>query len=105
MADAMAVGACLQENTTGDIVTDLRNGDTGSTEDMYRKCLGDVVPESMQSQLDPIVEQAGQCGTTAAEDLSDDDVTAIENGDQAKIQELTTATLECVSSDLGIDLQ
>jgi hypothetical protein len=105
MAGAMAIGACLQDSTTGDIVTDLRDGNTDSAEGMYRDCLGDALPESMVSQLDPIIEQAGTCGSDAAADLSDDDVAAIEDGDQAKIQQVTNATLECLSSDLGIDLQ
>ena len=105
MADAMAVGACLQEGTTGDIVTDLRDGDTSSAEDLYRDCLSDALPAAMVSQLDPVIEQAGECGSNAAADLSDDDVAAIEDGDEAKIQQLTNDTLECLSADLGIDLQ
>ena len=105
MGDAMAIGACLQDSTTGDIVTDLRDGNTESAEGMYRDCLSDALPASMVSQLDPIIEQAGTCGSDAAADLSDDDVAAIEEGDEAKIQQVTNATLECLSTDLGIDLQ
>jgi hypothetical protein len=105
MDDAMAIGACLQESTTGDIVNDLREGNTESAEDMYRECLGDALPESMVSQLDPIIEQAGTCGSDAAADLSDEDVAAIEEGDETAIEGITTATLECLSADLGIDLQ
>jgi hypothetical protein len=105
MDDAMAIGACLQESTTGDIVNDLRDGNTESAEEMYRECLGDALPESMVSQLDPIIEQAGTCGSDAAADLSDEDVAAIEEGDETAIEGITTATLECLSADLGIDLQ
>jgi hypothetical protein len=105
MDDAMAIGLCLQESTDGDIVNDLRDGNTESAEDMYRECLGDALPESMVSQLDPIIEQAGTCGSDAAADLSDEDVAAIEAGDEAAIQDITTATLECLSADLGIELQ
>jgi hypothetical protein len=105
MGQAMAIGACLQEGTTGDLVTDLRDGNTDSAEDLYRECLSDALPPAMVSQLDPIIEQAGTCGTDAAADLSDADVAAIEEGDQAKIEQITTATLECLSADLGIDLQ
>jgi hypothetical protein len=105
MDDAMAIGLCLQGSTDGDIVNDLRDGNTESAEDMYRECLGDALPESMVSQLDPIIEQAGTCGSDAAADLSDEDVAAIEAGDEAAIQDITTATLECLSADLGIELQ
>lgn len=105
MGDAMAVGACLQEGTTGDVVTDLRDGDTASAEDVYRNCLEDALPAAMVSQLDPIIKQAGECGSAAAADLSDKDVAAIEAGDEAAIQQVTTATLECLSADLGIELQ
>ncbi|HEX5166101.1 MAG TPA: hypothetical protein VFV93_11945 [Thermomicrobiales bacterium] len=105
MAEAMAVSSCLEDGTTGDIVTDLRDGDTGSAEDLYRGCLSDALPAAMVSQLDPIIEKAGDCGSEAAADLSDDDVAAIEDGDDAKIQQLTNDTLECLSADLGIDLQ
>ncbi len=103
--DAMAIGLCLQSSTDGDIVNDLRDGDTESAESMYRECLGDALPESMVSQLDPIIEQAGTCGSDAAADLSDEDVAAIEDGDEAAIEDITSATLECLSADLGIDLQ
>jgi hypothetical protein len=105
MGDAMAIGACLQESTTGDIVTDLRDGNTESAEAMYSDCLGDALPESMVSQLDPIIEQAGTCGSDAAADLSDEDVAAIEGGDETTIQQVTNDTLACLSADLGIDLQ
>jgi hypothetical protein len=105
MGDVKAVGSCLQEGTTGDMVTDLRDGDTSSTEDLYRSCLGDALPAAMVSQLDPIITQAGDCGSDAAADLSDDDIAAIESGDEAKIQQLTNDTLHCLSADLGIDLQ
>ena len=105
MGDAMAIGLCLQSSTDGDVVNDLRDGDTESAENMYRECLGDALPESMVSQLEPIIEQAGTCGSDAAADLSDEDVTAIEEGDEAAIQDITTATLECLSDELGIDLQ
>ena len=105
MDDAMAIGLCLQSSTDGDIVNDLRDGNTESAENMYRECLGDALPESMVSQLDPIIEQAGTCGSDAAADLSDEEVAAIEEGDEAAIEEITTATLECLSAELGIDLQ
>jgi hypothetical protein len=105
MDDAMAIGLCLQDSTNGDIVNDLRDGNTESAEDMYRECLGDALPESMVSGLDPIIEQAVTCGSDAAADLSDEDVAAIEAGDEAAIQDITTATLECLSADLGIELQ
>jgi hypothetical protein len=105
MGEVMAVGACLQDGTTGDMVTDLRDGDTSSTEELYRTCLSDALPPAMVSQLDPIITQAGDCGSEAAADLSDDDIAAIESGDEAKIQQLTNDTLQCLSTNLGIDLQ
>jgi|GEM_PF-2322233 len=105
MGDAMAIGLCLQQSTTGDIVTDLRDGNTESAEDMYRDCLGSALPESLVSQLDPIIEQAGTCGTEASADLTDDDIAAIEDGDQATIGQITNDTLECLSAELGVDLQ
>lgn len=105
MGGVIEIGACLQENTTGDIVTDLRDGNTESAEGMYRACLEDSLPESMVSQLEPIIEQAGTCGEEAAADLSDEDLAAIEEGDEATIEQVTTATLECLSADIGMDLQ
>jgi hypothetical protein len=105
MGEAMAIGACFQSNTTADIVTDLRDGNTDGAEDMYRECLGDALPESMVSQLDPVIEQAGTCGTEASADLTDDDIAAIEDGDDATINQVTTDTLDCLSDQLGIPLQ
>ncbi len=105
MGDVMAIGACLQEGTTADVVNDLRDGNTGSSEDVYRECLSDSLPPVMVSQLDPIIEQAGECGTEAAAELSDDDIDAIENGDQATIEQVTSDTLDCLSAQLGIELQ
>ncbi|MDQ3549528.1 MAG: hypothetical protein M3439_12000 [Chloroflexota bacterium] len=105
MGEAMAIGACIQANTTSDIATDLRDGDTKSAEGVYRECLSDALPPAMVDQLDPIIEQAGECGSEAAADLSDDDIASIEGGDEATITQITTDTLECLSTNLGIDLQ
>jgi len=105
MGDAMAIGACIQENTTGAIATDLRDGDTESAEGVYRECLSDALPPAMVDQLDPIIAQAGECGSEAAADLSDEDIAAIEGGDEATITQITTDTLDCLSTNLGIDLQ
>lgn len=105
MGDLMGVGVCLQEGTTADVVTDLRDGNTESAEGVYRDCLGDALPPAMVSQLDPIIEQAGECGSDAAAGLNDEDVTAIEEGDPALIEQVTTDTLECLSDFIGMDLQ
>ena len=105
MDDAMAIGACFEENTTAAVVDDLRAGETESAEEVYRACLEEELPPELVSQLDPIIEEAAECGSDSAADLSDEDVAAIEGGDQAVIEQLTTDTLDCVSTELGIDLQ
>lgn len=99
-----AIGACLQENTSGEMVTQLRDGNTESAEAVYRTCLEDALPAGLVAQLDPVIQNAAECGSTAAQDLSDADVTAIEGGDAAAIQSLTQDTLACVSEELGIPL-
>ena len=99
-----AIGACLQENTSGEMVTELRDGNTESAEAVYRTCLEDALPAGLVAQLDPVIQNAAECGSTAAQDLSDADVTAIEGGDAAAIQSLTQDTLACVSEELGIPL-
>ncbi len=103
-AEVGAIGSCLQENTTGEMVTELREGNTESAEDVYRTCLEDALPAGLVEQLDPVIENAAECGSTAAQDLSDADVAAIEGGDQGAIQSLTQDTLTCVSEELGIPL-
>ena len=105
LGNPLAIGACLQEGMTPEVVADLRAGNTESSEAVYQECLGDALPEPMASQLDPIIEQAGTCGSDAAAELSDEDMTAIEEGDQEKIQQLTNDTLECLSEELGVPLQ
>jgi hypothetical protein len=99
-----AIGMCFMSGTTSGIVEDLRAGNTDSAEEMYRGCLGDALPEGLVSQLDPIIEQAATCGTTAAEGLSDEEVASIEQGDEAVAERVSTETLQCVSDELGIDL-
>lgn len=99
-----SIGACFEENTTGEMVTDLREGNTESAEEVYRTCLEGALPAGLVAQLDPIIENAAECGSTAAQDLSDADVEAIESGDQATIENLTQDTLDCVSQELGIPL-
>lgn len=103
-AEVGAIGSCLQENTTGDMVTELREGNTESAEEVYRTCLEDALPAGLVAQLDPVIDNAAECGSTAAQDLSDADVEAIEGGDEAAIQSLTQDTLTCVSEELGIPL-
>lgn len=103
-AEVGAIGACLQDNTTGEMVTELREGNTESAEEVYRTCLEDALPAGLVAQLDPVIENAAECGSTAAQDLSDADVEAIEGGDESTIQSLTQDTLACVSEELGIPL-
>lgn len=99
-----SIGECFEENTDGDMVSDLRDGNTESAEAVYRTCLETALPPALVAQLDPIIENAAECGSTAAEGLSDADVEAIENGDEATIEGLTQDTLDCVSEELGIPL-
>lgn len=103
-AEVGAIGACLQENTSGEMVTELRAGNTTSAEEVYRTCLEDALPAGLVEQLDPVIQNAAECGSTAAQDLSDADVQSIEGGDEAAIQSLTQDTLACVSEELGIPL-
>jgi hypothetical protein len=96
-----AIGACFQENTTSEIVTDLRDGNTESAEAVYRTCLEGELPAEMVMMADPLIEVASECGVTSAEGLSDDDVTAMEGGDEAVIERVTTETVECLSAEFG----
>lgn len=98
-AELGAIGACFMEGTSEDVLTDLRDGETGSAEEMYRACLEESLPENLVDQLDPIIEQAADCGTTAAEGLSDEEL-----ADPGVAEIVTVATLDCVSDELGIDL-
>jgi hypothetical protein len=99
-----AIGLCFMSGTTSDIVQDLRAGNTDPAEEMYRDCLGDALPEGLVSQLDPIIEQAATCGTTAAEELSEEEVASLEQGDEAVAERVSSETLQCVSDELGVDL-
>lgn len=96
-----AIGTCFEENTTSDIVTDLRAGNTEMAQDVYRTCLEDELPAEMLIMADPIIELASECGVTSAEGLSDEDVAAMEDGDEAVIERVTTETVECLSAEFG----
>jgi len=95
------IGTCFEENTSSDIVTDLRAGNTESAQDVYRSCLEGELPAEMVLMADPIIETASECGVTAAEGLSDDDVAAMEDGDEAIIERVSTETIECLSAEFG----
>jgi hypothetical protein len=99
-----AIGECFYSNTTADVVNDLRGGDTSSAEDVYRSCLEDSLPPTLVGQLEPIIEQAAVCGEEAANNLSDAEVAALENGDEAVAERMTNETLECLSTEVGVDL-
>jgi hypothetical protein len=102
--DLGAIGLCFMAGTTSGVVEDLRAGNTESAEEMYRGCLSDELPDNLVSQLDPIIEQAATCGTTAAQGLSEDEVASLEEGDEAVAERVSNETLECVSDELGVDL-
>jgi hypothetical protein len=95
------ISACFEENTTSDIVADLREGNTDMAQDVYRSCLEESLPEPMVAMADPIIETASECGVTSAEGLTDDDVAAMEDGDEAVIQRVTTETVDCLSAEYG----
>ncbi len=105
VANAGAIGSCLQEKTTPAMIQDLRDGKTDTATEVYRSCLETALPSSLVAQVEPIIQQTADCGVTASKDLTDADVQKIESGDQATIQSLTQATLTCVSDQLGIPLQ
>jgi hypothetical protein len=100
--DIGAVGLCLSQSTDAQMVEDLRAGNTQTAEDVYRSCLSDVLPPAMVAQLDPVIESTAACGTTAAEGLSDQDIAALESGDQTVAERVSTETLNCLSQELGI---
>jgi hypothetical protein len=95
------IGACFQENTTADVVSDLRAGNTEMAEEVYRGCLENNLPPVALAMADPIIESASECGVTAAEGLSDSDVAAVESGDSAVIEQLTAETIDCLSAEYG----
>lgn len=103
-AQVGAIGACLAENTSGDVITELRAGTTTAAEEMYTTCLEGALPAGMVDQLDPIIDSAAQCGVTEAGKLSDADVTKLEAGDEQAAEQFSTATLTCLSTELGIPL-
>lgn len=105
MNQAAGIAACLEQGTTAQVVSDLRAGQTQSAQAVYRGCLAGALPAALVGQLDPIINQAATCGSTAAKGLSNADMTAVQNGDQAVIQRLTQDTLTCVSNQLGVPLQ
>lgn len=104
-AQAGSIGACLQENTTSQLVQDLRNGNTDSATEIYRTCLETALPPALVSQLTPIIQQTATCAETASKNLTDAQMQQIENGDQATIRDLSQSTLTCVSDQLGVPLQ
>jgi hypothetical protein len=102
--DAGEIATCIQGSMSEDIVMDLREGDSASAQEVYETCLETALPPALVTQLEPIVEQAGECGVTAAQGLSDADVTALESGDEAVITRVTEETLACVSEEFGVEL-
>ncbi len=104
-AEAGAIGTCLQEQTTPEMVQELRDGQTESATEVYRGCLEESLPAALVAQAEPIIQQTADCGVTASKDLTDEQMQQIESGDEATIQQLTQSTLTCVSDQLGIPLQ
>lgn len=100
-----AIGACLQEQTTPEMVQELRDGQTDAATEVYRTCLETALPASLVAQAEPIIQQTADCGVTASQGLTDEQMQEIENGDEATIQLLTQETLTCVSDELGVPLQ
>jgi hypothetical protein len=98
---AMQLATCAQQNTTGQVVTDLRAGKTDSAKQVYDDCVGAALPGPLASQAEPVVNDAVTCGETAAKGMSDADVTAAENGDQTQIQSLTNQTITCLMDKYG----
>jgi hypothetical protein len=98
---AMQLATCAQQNTTGQVVTDLRAGKTDSAKQVYNDCVGAALPGPLASQAEPVVNDAVTCGETAAKGMSDADVTAAESGDQTQIQNLTNQTITCLMDKYG----
>jgi hypothetical protein len=98
---ALQLASCAQQNTTGQVVTDLRAGKTDSAKQVYNDCVGAALPGPLASQAEPVVNDAVTCGETAAKGMSDADVTAAENGDQTQIQNLTNQTITCLMDKYG----
>jgi hypothetical protein len=102
---ALQLATCAQQNTTGQVVTDLRAGKTDSAKQVYNDCVGSALPAALASQAEPVVNDAATCGQTAAKGMSDADISAAENGDQATIQTLTNETISCLVAKYGDLLQ
>jgi hypothetical protein len=102
--EAGDIAACLQSNLDGDVITSLREGETEAAEAAFNTCLEEELPPALVAQLDPIVDQAVECGQTVSQDLSDFDVAAIESGDETVIQGFVNDTLTCVSDEFGVDI-
>jgi hypothetical protein len=102
---ALQLASCAQQNTTGQVVTDLRAGKTDSAKQVYNDCVGAALPGPLASQAEPVVNDAVACGETAAKGMSDADVTAAENGDQTQITSLTNQTITCLMGKYGDLLQ
>jgi hypothetical protein len=99
-----AVGTCIEENTDAEMVEDLRAGRTTAAEEVYTTCLEEVLPASVVADMEPIVQQAATCGQRASEDLTDDDVAALEAGDRTVAERLSAETLNCLSEETGLQL-
>jgi len=103
-AELGQIGTCFATGLTGNVVTDLRAGKTDSAQTAFTACLNGTLPESMVAMAQPIVQQAATCASDASKQLSDADVTALQNGDTAKAQTLANDTLTCASDKLGVPL-
>ena len=98
---ALELANCAQQNTTGQVITDLSAGKTDSAKQVYNDCVGTALPGPLASQAEPVVNDAVACSETAAKGMSATDMTAAENGDQAAITKLTNQTITCLLAKYG----
>lgn len=98
------IGMCFEANTDAQMIEDLQAGDTATAEEVYTSCLQDVLPPALVADLEPVIAQAADCGTVAAQDLTESDLAEIEAGDRTAIEQVSAGTLECLSDELGVPL-
>jgi hypothetical protein len=102
---ALQIATCVQQQTTGQVVTDLSNGKTDSAQKVYNDCIASALPAPLASQAQPVVNDAVACGQQATKALNSTDLQAAESGDTTQIQALTNQTITCLANKYGALLQ
>ncbi len=101
---AAGLVGCFNDNVNAEVVHDLREGETGTAEAAFEGCIEEELSPALADQAEPIIQQLTACAEQASQNLTDEDIAAIEQGDEQEISAFTNETLTCVSEELGIDL-